>query len=235
MYRRQLVALLLATAALTIVVAVAAEAHYVRVNWSRKGDCDAIKDPVTVVVESTGVSVAQYIGRAIRDVESHTTWRNDDHDAVVGPFGEIKHFTHSFLNGHGCAPQSGERADASGAFHDRYHVRFLALPDLPYLFLTPHKEDWVADFPGCPIGSHAVEPGHADPDNADDQYYMSGYYSGFDSARDRLVNRIVANTAGHRRHSVTVQQWRNTRSIKQCNGWYSGSGGTVFQYRLRRG
>jgi hypothetical protein len=205
--------------------------HLVNVAWSQKEGCNQIKDPVTVYVKGSGVT----LGRTVADVVAHTGWRHDDPDGIETRVGTIKRFTHDYDNGHGgCPDQASERANTSGPFHDRYHTRFLpAAHGLRHLYLTPHKEDWVASgaFGSCPFGSHAVEPGHNDPGHKN-RYYQSGYYSGFDHARDRLIGDLYKRAAGHRRHKVTIHQWRNTNAVKQCNGWWSGAGGTVFAYTL---
>lgn len=210
-----------------------APAHLVNVAWSQKEGCGHIKDPVTVYAKGSGAS----LGRTIADVVAHTRWRHDDPDAITTRFGAFIRFTHDYDNGHsGCPDQAGERANTSGPLHDRYHTRFLpAAHGLKHIFLTPHKEDWVvAPFGSCPRGSHAVEPGHTDPEHRN-RYYQNGYYSGFDHARDRLIGDLFQRPGGHRRHRVQAHQWRNTNAVKQCNGWWAGSGGTTFSFTLGNG
>lgn len=209
-------------------------AHYKRVNYSYKNytcEGDNVKDPVTVVYEGTGALAK----RARADVQRHTGWDHDDPDTLAWAS-----FFHSVRDKHtsGCNKQDGERANHSAWSGGRYHVRFFhsyhqSPSNTRKVFMTPHKE-LLAAGGGCPGVSHAVEPGHSDP-NRKDKYYRSDYYSGFDNGRDKLVHEISNNPRSGSRHPVKFEQWQNTRSVKQCfRDWTSGSSGATFFIRIGR-
>ncbi len=219
----------IAVSFLALTFASAADGHYVRHNYVMTHDCTKYKDPVTIVFQGEGA----HADRVLRDVRKHTGWRWSDPDEVFG-----QKFFQSFHSHGNCHRQTGERASRPAPGLDRYHVRLFALPDRAenrqlYTFLTPHKEDWVVGR-GCgAVGSHAVEPGHADPDNRDNQYYGNGYYSGFDHGRDKLLNKLTTGRNPH--HRINTALWRNTRSFKQCkSGWYAGASGRVFGVTMGR-
>ena len=210
-----------------------ADAHYVRINWtyaSGKSCADsAKKDPVSFVYEGTGA----LIRNALRDVTHHTGWDHDDPDSFAGA-----DFYHQYRDHGYCLRQDAERANRRGPLNDRYHARFVKVDHRApngnwYTFMTPHREDWVARsatswLPACGVGSHAVEPGHADEDGPDE---WRRYYSGFDRAKDDLTHAVLQGGHRHQFHQV---QFRNTQSMRQCNGWYSGSGGRAHVMSLGR-
>jgi hypothetical protein len=209
-----------------VVLVGTAGAHYQRLTYSHKAEtgCTRPTDPVTVVFEGTGASY----GRTLKAVEHNAAWRSDDRDEVPG-----HPFYHQFNDHSGCFKMDGERADASGPFNDRYHTRLREqrhpTDGQRFTFATPHHEQWIGKCSG--VGSHAVDPGHQDDSQSGDNYYQGSYISGFDSGRDRLVNRFARNT---RRHRVAYRWWGNTRSFKQCNGWRAGASGAVFAVSIGR-
>lgn len=208
-------------------------AHFVRSSWSYKGSCEwkNVKDPVSVIYFGTGATLS----RSRSDLVAHTGWMHNDRD-TFGPF----RFTHNFNNGHGgCQLQEAERASEGFDYSPptirgkaRFHVRMFRSTHQDeygrwHTFVTPHHEDWVNAFSGCnlPFGSHSVDKGHLDLNRTNDSGF--GMYSGFDWGRDELVARIRWNPSHHRRHTIKWANWGHTASIKQCDGDYAGSDGSV--------
>lgn len=230
----RLCAAILVTLGLVVMLTAQSGAHYKRVNYSFKNhSCEGnnVKDPITLAYHGTGATAK----RAIRDVQAHARWKNDDPDSL----GWLNFF-HTVRDKHtsGCDRQDGERSNnaawAFGRFHTRFFKSYHQSPrSARKVFMAPHKELLTAAGK-CKGFSHAVEPGHFDP-NRKDKYYKSKYYSGFDNGRDTLLNRIVSHPRSHRRHRVEFRQWRNTRSAKQCyRDWTSGSSGAMFWIKLGR-
>jgi hypothetical protein len=195
-----------------------------------------ITDPVTIVFYGSALS-----GRVWADLKYHSGWTHNDPDDFLG-----FQIAHMFRDGHGgCAEQHNELANKPGYGRSRFHTRLSNTQHRDtngnyHVFLTPHHEVWrdiSTGGSGCKSGTHAVDPGHHDPDNKGNKYYEprnSQYYSGFDHGRDQVIHHMSRNPAAKRHHKIEYHQWRNTRSVKQCNGWYSGSSGVTYGITIGR-
>jgi hypothetical protein len=160
------------------------------------------------------------------DITKHTGWTRHNSDNI---------FRQEARTDHGCVvnPTDTDLASTSGYGHDRWHLRMWPLHvngDEPfYTTTTPHREDWYygdgtdndndcGTGPGT--GSHAVERGAVD--RGPQHYERHG--SGFDRGR-RFLYRAYKKHAP--RHEIYNRNIGNSRSVKQCDGEYAGSNGTV--------
>lgn len=108
---------------------------------------------------------------------------------------------HDNPSGYDCKTQGEQRSDGSNFENTRYHTRLWFIPNSRD---EPEKKT-VGD-------AHFEElqcPGHKTVS--------------FDAGRDRVINRM--SNAGH---SLNYDYWGNSRSFRQCDGDYVGSGGAGY-------
>jgi hypothetical protein len=122
-----------------------------------------------------------------------------------------------------CFPADGQVAQSAGPGRSRFHIRYWLsayeyAPGRRSTASTPHHDTWRFD---CGIvGNHAVDAGAVDQG---DGYRREYGESGFDRGRKKLATAFQ----NPHHHNVRQGYWGNTRSIKQCDGLYAGSNGTL--------
>lgn len=174
--------------------------------------CDgAPKDPMGALFLGSAAT-DKVLGGNSGDIRYHTGWTKHAES------GHQKYKAFGF-----CLQEDGSLAQSWGVARSRYHIRYWLsayeyAPGRRSTATTPHHDVW--DW-GCGLaGGHAVDAGATDRGNGYRREYGE---SGFDMGRKRLV----AGFRNPHHHSIQQGYWGNTRSMKQCDGLYAGSNGTL--------
>ncbi|MDX6671465.1 MAG: hypothetical protein QOI91_1828 [Solirubrobacteraceae bacterium] len=185
-------------------------------GYSRDNDdtsCSgAPKDPMGALFLGSAAT-DKVLGGDRGDIHYHTGW--DEH-----PFeGNQRYQAFGF-----CVTNDGQVAQSAGGPNSRYHIRYWLsayeyAPGRRSTASTPHHDLYIYEC-NPPFGKHGIDPGAVD---RGDGYRREYGESGFDMGRKKLA----AAFRNPHHHDVRQGYWGNTRSIKQCDGLYAGSNGTL--------
>jgi hypothetical protein len=196
-----------AIAAISLVTASSATAHFQTREYAFGKGCDTVKDPITILFFGTEANSANAAGTTAY----LSGWNNYG--------GSTQYFS-----SHGVCTQMDTQLANDKVDQSRFHIRFNQTyhrygPQNRYATVgTPHHEDFVV-FGGCGFpGNHAVDKGTKKNPTKDG--------SGFDQGRRKITNIFRPLFPVHGIY------WGNTRAIKQCDGDYAGSNGHVEAIRI---
>jgi hypothetical protein len=182
-----------------------AVAHFSSSDYSHGGSgCASRIDPVTIVFLGYG-------GYAETHGHSHRTWDlingmpDSQHDWTGSSSSTQWASSHSV-----CTEMERESATGCGSC-TRYHIR---------LNQTHHADlNGRNETVGTAHYEEQVSCGHAVP-------YNRGSGSGFDLGRGHVKNDWLSAYGSGKLWNT--ENWGNSQSMQQCNGWYAASSGQVY-------